>query len=101
MRVEMCPVVNYEEIEAEFDRPIEAYRFYSVADQVDGYFWLDTSEDAIADIDWDIEQEQEFCKKYNCKVDPEYLAEQANQKELINFFRGAGYTDGILIYVWN
>ena len=67
IRVNMVPVIDYEEIECEFEKNIKEFEFYHRAEDNDGYFWVNTDEDAIADL----ENEKDFykeCRTLNEKV---------------------------------
>ena len=103
MRVNMTPVIDYEEILAELEKnSIEEFAFYFYADHSDGYFWVSTDEDAIPDLELIIEDEIEMAEKhYNGVIDDEYINRIRADIELITRLRAMGYDDGVLIYFWN
>ena len=45
VRVNMVPVIDFDELECEFEIKKEEYSFYNRAVQYDGYFWFGTDED--------------------------------------------------------
>lgn len=101
MRVDMTPVIDYEEIECEMDLGITDFYFYNSANYTTGYFWVNTDEDAIPDLEQEIQLEYEVAAKYDCPVDEEFVAQYGNQIALIRMLQEAGYRTGVLIYVWN
>lgn len=101
IRVDMVPVIDYEEIECKFGKSIKEFEFYHCAEDSDGYFWVNTNEYAIADLE--NEKENEICcaDKYNYTVSKEYLKRIDNDISLIKLMREMGLNDGVLIYVCN
>lgn len=100
VRVNMIPVIDFDEIEREFEKPKEEYMFYLRADHDEGYFWLGTDEDCIFYIQENIDKYLEIMAQH-----PEYDFSEdigwfQNDLELINALRSIGYDDGVLIYVW-
>ena len=101
IRVNMVPVIDYEEIECEFEKNIKEFEFYHRAEESDGYFWVNTDEDAIADLENEKEDEIRCADKYNYQADEAYLARIDNEINLVKKMQEMGLNDGILIYVWN
>ena len=102
MRIDMVPVVDYEEIFEELGlETMDDFHFYNRADDYVGYFWVNTDEDAIPDLEQEIESDKEFCKSLNTEPDEEYFRRLENDIALVKLFRNLGYTDGILVYVWD
>jgi hypothetical protein len=103
MRVNMIPVIDYEEILGELEKnSIEEFFFYSYSDQLDGYFWVSTDEDAIPDLEQIIEDELEMAEKYyDGVINDEYINRIRTDIELITRLRAMGYDDGVLIFFWN
>ena len=102
MRIEMVPVVDSEEVLKELGvETIFDFDFYSHSDSYDGYFWVNTDEDAIPDLEQEIEDDKELCKRIGANPDEKYIRRLENDIALVKLFRNLGYTDGILIYVWN
>jgi hypothetical protein len=101
IRVDMVPVIDYEEIECEFEKSIQEFEFYHCAEDSDGYFWVNTDEDAIADLEDEKENEIRCADKYNYTVSKEYLERIDNDIRLIKLMQEMGLNDGVLIYVWN
>lgn len=100
VRVNMIPVIDFDELECEFEKPKEEYMFYQCADHSEGYFWFGTDEDEIAYTQQEINEYLEVAK-----LRPELdfslnIAWLQNELELINALRSAGYDDGVIIYVW-
>lgn len=96
MRVNMTPVIDFDELEMEFGKEINEYYFYAFADETYGYFWLDLSEDAIPNLDWLINNAKEFAEDYDYGL----IECIENQKELVNALRARGYKEDMLIYVF-
>lgn len=101
IRVNMVPVIDFEEIECEFEKNIQEFEFYHCAEDSDGYFWVNTDEDAIADLENEINDEIRLSYQYNCEADAAYLARLDNEIELVKKMQEMGLNDGVLIYVWN
>ena len=102
MRIDMVPVVDFDEMLTELGKDsIQDFYFYNRADEYDGYFWVNTDEDAILDLEHEIESDIEFCKRINAEPDETFLNTIRNDIALIKLFRDLGHTDGILIYVYN
>ena len=101
MRVDMVPVINYEEVlEALKLENINDFWFYSRSDNYDGYFWVNTDEDAIADLEADIKDEKNSMEMWGCEPNEAFIKLLNNDIELIRLLRLMGYEDGVLIYVW-
>lgn len=101
IRVNMVPVVDWDEIESEFGLEMHNFDFYNRADEDFGYFWVGTDADALADAEANLDDYFKAIKKNPFWIDDEYRDRLKNDIILINFFRKLGYDDGILIYVWN
>lgn len=101
IRVDMVPVIDFDEIENEFKVSINQFEFYHREDEDLGYFFLDTDRYAIEDKEYEIEQEIECSKKYNTELNTAYIERVKNDIKLITFLREMGLTNGVLIYVWN
>lgn len=101
IRVDMVPVIDYEEIECEFEKNIDQFEFCHRAENSDGYFWVNTDEDAIADLENEKEDEIRLSQQYNFEADAAYLARLDNEIELVKKMQEMGLNDGILIYVWH
>lgn len=101
MKVNMTPVIDYEEIECEMNLRITNFYFYNSAEYPTGYFWMNTDEDAISDLEQEKQLEYEAAAKWDCPVDDELIAQYDNQIALIRMLQEAGYRTGVLIYVWN
>ena len=100
VRVTNVPVIDFDELECEFEVKKDQYAFYNRADQYDGYFWFGTDEDDIAYYEQEIE---EFRKTMEQHPDWDYsdaIRHFQNDLELIKALREAGYTDGVIIYIW-
>ena len=100
VRVNMVPVVDFDEIECEFEKPKEEYMFYNRADHDEGYFWFGTDEDEIAYVQEDINSYLETMAQHPEYDFSDYIGYLQNDLELINALRSAGYDDGVIIYVW-
>ena len=101
IRVDMVPVIDFDEIENEFKVSINQFEFYHREDEDLGYFFLDTDCYAIEDREYEIEQEIECAEKYEVEIDTAYIERVRNDIKLISLLREMGLTDGALIYVWN
>ena len=101
MRVNMTPVIDYEEIECEMDLGITDFYFYNRAEFATGYFWVNTDEDAIPDLEEEKAHQYEAAEKWDCPVDEDILNELDNQIALVRMLQEAGYRTDVLIYVWN
>lgn len=101
IRVNMVPVIDYKEIECEFEKSIQEFEFYHCTEESDGYFWVNTDEDAIADLENEINDEIRCADEYNFEADEAYLARIDNEINLIKKMQEMGLNDGVLIYVWN
>lgn len=100
VRVNMMPVVDFDEIECEFGKPKDEYMFYNRADQYDGYFWFQTGEDAVQ---YCLQEINEYFEAMGQKPERDfspYISHLQNDLELIQALRSAGYDDGVIIYVW-
>ena len=100
VRINMVPVVDFDEIECEFGKSKEEYMFYERADHSEGYFWFGTDKDEVVYIQNEINEYLEVAK-----LRPELdfslnIAWLQNDLELIQALRSAGYDDGVIIYVW-
>lgn len=101
MRVDMVPVIDYEEVlKALKLEDINDFWFYSRSNNYDGYFWVSTDEDAIADLEADITDEKNSMEKWGWEPDEALIKHLNNDIELIRLLRLMGYEDGVLIYVW-
>jgi hypothetical protein len=100
IRVNMIPVIDFEEIECAMDLKMEDFAFYRRADHSEGYFWINTDEDAIPDLEAEIEEEKELANKYGYCVDEEFINHLKNDITLVSQLRAMGLTDSVLIYVW-
>ena len=93
MRIEMCPTVNFEDIEAELGFHFEDFYFtQEVENGTYAFFALD--EDAIAEHEGDIAD----CEKFN-ECDTAYYRRMKNELQLIKYFNSLGYDDAILICI--
>jgi alpha-mannosidase len=97
----MTPVIDYEEIECEMDLGITDFHFYNRADASTGYFWVNTEEDAIPNLEQEKNWEYETAEKWGYSVDYDRINEIDNQIALVRILQEAGYRTGVLIYVWN
>ena len=100
MRVNMTPVIDFDELEMEFGKDLNEYLFYAIADTLYGYFWLDLSENAVPDLDWLIVKKTQEAMDRSFPVDRNFIQLIENQKELVNALRARGYTEDVLIYVF-
>lgn len=100
MRVNMTPVVDFDELEAEFGKELNEYHFYASAERKYGYFWFDLSEDAILDLDYFIRATEEFAKDFGFEVDADIIKRAENQKELVTALRARGYKEDMIVYVF-
>ena len=100
VRVNMVPVVDFDEIECEFGKSKEEYMFYECADHSEGYFWFGTDEDEVAYIQEEINEYLEAMEQHPENDFSTYIGWLQNDFELINALRSAGYDDGVIIYVW-
>ena len=101
MRVDMTPVIDYEEIECEMDLGITDFYFYNSSEYPTGYFWVNTNEDAIPELEQETRLEYEVAAKWDCPIDDKLIAQYDNQIALIRMLQEAGYRTGVLVYVWN
>lgn len=100
VRVTNIPVIDFDELQCEFEVPMSEYSFYNRADQSDGYFWFGTDEDDMAFCEQEIQEYRDYMVK-NPDVDfSDYIRHLQNDLELIKTLREAGYNDGVLIYIW-
>ena len=100
VRVNMVPVVDFDEIECEFEKSKEEYMFYGCADHSDGYFWFGTDEDEIAYKQQEI---NEYLEVMELRPELDFslnIGWLQNDLELIEALRAEGYDDGVIIYVW-
>ena len=100
MRIDMIPVIDYEEIQNELEIEITDFDFYNQNDHSDGYFWFSTDEDAIIDLENAIEDEIAAEKQYGWARDEKYIQRINNDIKLVKLLQSLGYNDGVLIYVW-
>lgn len=100
VRVNMVPVIDFDELEGEFEKPKEEYMFYNYAEQYDGYFWFQTDEDAEQHCIQEINEYLEAMEQRPENDFSTYIGYLQNDLELINALRSAGYDDGVIIYVW-
>lgn len=100
VRINMVPVIDFDELEGEFEKPKEEYMFYNRADQYDGYFWFGTDEDYEQDCIQEINEYLEAMEQRPENDFSTYIGYLQNDLELINALRSAGYDDGVIIYVW-
>lgn len=100
MRVNMIPVVDFDELEMEFGKELNEYHFYASAGRKYGYFWLNLDEDAIPELDYFIDGTKEFAKDFGFEIDADMIKRIENQKELVNALRARGYKEDIIIYVF-
>lgn len=100
MRVNMTPIVDFDELEMEFGKELNEYHFYASAGRKYGYFWLNLDEDAIPELDYFIDGTKEFAKDFGFEVDANIIKRAENQKELVNALRARGYTEDIIVYVF-
>ena len=100
VRVNMIPVIDFDELECEFGKPKEEYIFYNRAEQYDGYFWFGTDEDyeqhCVQEINECLEAMEQHPEN-NFSVWIDWLQ---NDLELIRALRAEGYNDGVILYVW-
>jgi hypothetical protein len=100
VRVTNVPVIDFDELECEFEIKKEEYSFYNRADQHEGYFWFGTDEDDIVYCEQEIEEYLETMKQ---RPDWDYsdaVRHLQNDLDLIKALRKAGYIDGVIIYIW-
>ena len=100
MRVNMTPVIDFDELEMEFGKQIHEYYFYMSQEQKTGYFWLNLNDEAIADLDWLKEHKKWMREKFGYEYDEGQLDLIENDKALIDALRALGYTTEVLIYVF-
>lgn len=100
VRVNMVPVVDFDEIECEFEKSKEEYMFYQRADHSEGYFWFGTDADEVAYIQEEINEYLEAMEQHPENDFSTYIGWLQNDFELIQSLRSAGYDDGVIIYVW-
>ena len=100
IRVNMVPVIDFEEIECALDLEIEDFAFYRRANHSEGYFWINTDEDVIPDLEAEIDEATELAKKCGCCADKEFIGYLENDIALVSQLRAMGLTDSVLIYVW-
>lgn len=100
MRVNMTPVIDFDELEMEFGKELNEYHFYASAERKYGYFWLDLSKDAIPDLDYFIRSTKEFIEGFGFELDANIIKRAENQKELVSALRARGYKEDMLIYVF-
>lgn len=100
MRVNMTPVIDFDELEMEFGKELNEYYFYASADREDGYFWLDLSEDAIPDLNYIINRTKEFARDFGFEIDTDIITRVENQKELVTALRARGYKEDMIVYVF-
>ena len=100
IKVDMVPVVGYDEIESELNLKIYDFDFYNRADEDFGYFWLGTDIDAVADAEANLDDYFKAIKENPFWIDSKYRDRLKNDIILINYFRKLGYDNGVLIYVW-
>lgn len=100
VRVNMVPVIDFDEIEGEFGKPKEEYMFYNRADYSEGYLCFGTDEDEIAYIQQEINEYLEAMEQHPEHDFSLYIGWLQNDLELIEALRAEGYNDGVIIYVW-
>ena len=100
IRINMTPVIDYEEIENALNLKAEDFEFIQRADHSEGYFWLNTDEDAIPDLEENIQQEIDLANQCNWEVDEELILKLRNDIKLVSELRAMGLTNGVLIYIW-
>lgn len=100
VRVNMVPVIDFDELECEFELKKEEYHFYNCANHYDGYFWLGTDEDALLYLEQEIEELKEYMNNKPVHDCSEQIKHLYNELELVKILREAGYDDGVLIYIW-
>lgn len=100
VRVNMVPVIDFDELECEFEHKKDEYAFYNRVDQYDGYFWVGTDEDDVQYLEDEIEEHLEAMKEHPDWNYTEYIEHLRNDLELVNALRAAGYDDGVIIYIW-
>ena len=97
MRIEMCPTVSFEDIEAEFGFTMRDVTF---TDEVENgtYAFFALDEDAIAEHQEEIDEIEAFGDE-----DDAYTVRRHNQLvhelQLIKYFNSLGYDDAILICI--
>lgn len=99
INVNMCPVVDFDEIEAELN--ISRDKYASLFDVENGHYkWFGTDEDYLSYREEALNNELKFIKDYpECKDDL-YITRLENDIMLTKKFREMGYEDGIIIFVW-
>ena len=100
VRVNMVPVIDFDELEGEFGKSKENYMFYNCADQYDGYFWFGTDED---DEQYCVQEINEYLAAMEEHPENDfsvYIGYLQNDLELIKALRAEGYNDGVILYVW-
>lgn len=100
VRVNMVPVIDFDELECEFEKSKEEYMFYQRADHGEGYFWFGTDEDYEQ---YCVQEINEYLEEMEQRPENDfstYIGWLQNDLELIQALRSAGYDDGVIIYVW-
>lgn len=100
VRVTNVPVIDFDELECEFEVKKEQYAFYNRADWYDGYFWFGTDVDDMAYCEQEIGEYLDTMKQHPDWDYSEYIEHLQNDLELIKALREAGYDDGVIIYIW-
>lgn len=100
VRVNMVPVIDFDELECEFEKPKEEYMFYQRADHSEGYFWFGTDEDYEQ---YCVQEINEYLEAMEQRPENDFstcIGWLQNDLELIHALRSIGYDDGVIIYVW-
>ena len=100
VRVNMVPVVDFDEIECEFEKSKEEYMFYQRADHSEGYFWFGTDDDEVIYRKQEINEYLDAMEQRPENNFSLYIKWLQNDLELIEALRAEGYDDGVIIYVW-
>lgn len=100
VRVNMVPVIDFDELECEFEKPKEEYMFYQRADHSEGYFWFGTDEDCEQYYIQEINEYLEAMEQHPENDFSTYIGWLQNDLELLNMLRSAGYDEEVIIYVW-
>lgn len=100
VRITNVPVIDFDELQCEFEITKEQYAFYNRADQYDGYFWFGTDIDDIDYYEQEIGEYLDYMAKHPDMDYSEYIEHLQNDLDLIKALREAGYDDGVIIYIW-
>ena len=97
----MQPVIPFEGINDEFKLSPNDFAFLYQEERTTGYFWLNTDEDAIPDLEAEIQMEEEYAAAHGYEVDEDHRQRFLNDIKLITALQELGYNQGALIYIWS